>query len=222
MAFCPSCGTPTIAGAAHCGNCGAALPVAYGPPPAAVAPPTVAPAIAAPPIAVAPVALAARKARPTGVTVLAVIQWLWAALLVFYAVIAFVGGSFIADILDDPAARDPSMTDEEYAQFRAMIGPIFVVLGVFCLALAGLATWVGWGMWVGKNWARITHMVLAGIGGGFTAIAALAAMVVSPPLGLVYLLFVAYDVLILWYLTRPAVKEYYVPAAPATPSGPTW
>ena len=85
---------------------------------------------------------------------------------------------------------------------------------MLCLAFAGLSAWIGWGLWVGKNWARITHIVFASIGAGFTAIGAIAVLFAFPPLVVVYVLFGAWYGFLLWYLTRPGVKAWYGPRAP--------
>jgi hypothetical protein len=219
MAFCSNCGVPTVPGAIVCAQCGHALslappPVTYARPPAPTAPAFATPSgfEATPPMS------ARKKSRPVGIAILSVLQWIGAGVLVLYGIVlTFLGPTLLTSL-----RSDQSLTADQQAALEG-IGPLFVALGVMCFAFAGLSIWIGWGLWTGKNWARVTHIVLASVSGGFTAVAAVTALVTLPPLGVVYLLFVAWYAFVIWYCTRPGVKEYYTPVASvATPNAPTW
>ena len=101
---------------------------------------------------------AERGNRPTGVTILAVLQILAG---IAYIAVGLVEGAFVG-----------------------VLSVLFVPLGLFAL-ITGLA------LFTGRNWARI----LAMIGG--------ALDLLDIPVGTII------GIVILWYFTRPEVKEYF-------------
>ncbi len=96
--------------------------------------------------------------RPTGVTILAVLQIL--------AGIAYLAIGLVAGAL------------------AGVLGVLFIPFGLFAL-ITGLA------LFTGKNWARILIMI-----GGVLDL-------IDIPIGTII------GIVILWYFTRPEVKEYF-------------
>ena len=84
------------------------------------------------------------------------------------------------------------------------------VVGVF--GLLGLL--VGWGLWMGKGWARILAIILSGLG-VLAGLAGLALGSIPSVVGLVI------DGLILWYLFRPNVRAFFGRSAQPMPTQPT-
>jgi len=124
------------------------------------------------------------KQRPTGVTVLSVLWFIGAVLLVLFGVLLIAGGSAINAFYGNQLAA------QELALF-AGIGVVFLVFGL-------AAALEGWGLWTGRSWAWWVQVVLSALGVlsilSFTADSILNA---------------AISALILWYLFKPYVKEFF-------------
>ncbi|HEX6880574.1 MAG TPA: hypothetical protein VF135_09430 [Terriglobales bacterium] len=147
--------------------------------------------------------------RPTGVTVIAVINFIGAGLLVFGALAAFFGGAFIGAIIGGGASHSGMG-----AGMGMLIGG---VLGAVLLVFAAISGVVGWGLWGLKEWARIVQIVFAALAVLFRTLSLLLALsqgrIFGLPLALVLL---AYNAWVIWYLIQPHVRVAFVrPAAPA-------
>ena len=85
--------------------------------------------------------MAAPTTRPVGVSIIAVLNWIGGGLLVLLGLIfLFVGSAF--------------------GGFDNIFGGAAIVVMLIVLALAGLAIWVGVGLWRMRPWAHITAIVL--------------------------------------------------------------
>lgn len=82
----------------------------------------------------------------------------------------------------------------------AIFAPIVAILGIPILILGLIGLYIAWGLYRGKDWARILAMITAVI---FVVIGLILLIVI---IGIVPL---ALGVLVLYYLTRPEVKSYY-------------
>ena len=124
------------------------------------------------------------KQRPTGVTVLSILWFVGAVLLVFGGLLLIAGGSAIGAFYGNQIA----------AQELALFAAAGVVVIIFGLA----AALEGWGLWTGRSWAWWVQVVLSALGVlsilSFTADSILDA---------------AISVLVLWYLFKPHVKEFF-------------
>ena len=89
--------------------------------------------------------------RPTGVTILAVLAFIGAGLLVLGALATVLGGVLISNMAS-------------YPQFGMVAGIGSAIFGVIVLGCAALDVIVGVGLWKLKNWARILTIVLIGVG----------------------------------------------------------
>jgi hypothetical protein len=138
--------------------------------------------------------------RPTGVTILAVLAFIGAALLVAAALVSLLAGMLVSTMLS----------------FRmGMIGGVgaaFLVI-FFLLVFAVVDIMVGVGLWKLKNWARIITIVLTAIG-----LLGSVLSIISPFGHMHIFLFVflirrlilaAIYAWILWYLFQPNVKEAF-------------
>jgi hypothetical protein len=135
--------------------------------------------------------------RPTGVTILAVLGFISAGLLVLAALGVLVGGAIIANL----AARP---------QFGMLAGIGGAILGVFFLVLAGFYLAGGIGLWKLQNWARILVIVLCVLGALFNGLGVLTALFHFHVLVVVWrAILVAINVWIAVYLFQPNVKQAF-------------
>lgn len=163
---CPSCGfggpAPAIRAAPPAAPAPYA-PSATGSPHAAGAPPMPLSAPAQP------------RQRPGSVTFLAVIVFIQAGFMALAGLALTLGGTFFGALLADLTAE---------AAVGALVTALFLVVGVVFLALAVLEFFIARGLLRGRNWARITQIVLSFIGclltlgalavGNFTGVLSLA------------------------------------------------
>lgn len=211
---CASCNTPNVAGNVFCVQCGKLVKALGGPqqqpgtqyfpqpappPPARYGggQPTYMPSPQ--PWMTGPMGLPIQKARPLGITILAVLDGLGAAILLLVGLFFLVSGA-AADALLPP--------DADAETFRAL-GP---VLGMVMLVLGGIYGYLAIGLWKGKGWAWTVSLVLQAIGVFFNIIS-LASTGAASVFGLLI------NALVLWYLMRPHVK-YFFDKGPAPVSQP--
>ena len=122
--------------------------------------------------------------RPTGVTILAVLEFI-------VGIIALLGG--LGALVGSAALGFAG---------RGMLSGVFGIFGGVALIFGILALVVGWGMWTGREWAWIVGIVLAVLGlvSGVVQLAFFNASAI---------LQILIDLLILYYLTRPHVKAFF-------------
>jgi hypothetical protein len=135
--------------------------------------------------------------RPTGVTVLAILAFLGAGLMVIAGLVMFAGGAMLA------AALRSSMPG-------GVLAGVTSVIGVFCLLFAALYVVTGIGLWTLKPWGRILTIILVSLGLLFGVIGLLTSMM-HFMIGLVIwrVFWCAIDALILWYMFTPEVKRAF-------------
>jgi hypothetical protein len=140
--------------------------------------------------------------RPTGVTVIAVLDFIGAGFCVIAALLMFMGGSILASILGAAAANGATGTAPA-AGFMASIG---IIAGVIALAFGAFAVLVALGLLKLKNWARVTTIVLSALGllsnlNGFRG--GMSGALAGPIIGL------ALNIWIIWYMLQPNVKAAF-------------
>jgi len=124
------------------------------------------------------------RVRPTGVTILAVLEFLIGFFSLLGGLVAVAGAAFVG--LVGVAAL---------AVVALALGVFLVIIGIFSLL-------IGYGLWTGKSWAWTVGVIFSilGIIGG---IISLATGNTGSIVGLIL------QVLIIYYLTRPYVKTYF-------------
>lgn len=124
--------------------------------------------------------------RPLGITILA-------ALMMIFGIVMFLIGLFItvvSPMIHEMLGRGFMFS---YMQMLFMvIGPILVISGLISFVL-------GFGLWKGKNWARILTII-------FNVIS-LIFNIFSLPQGIIGLVI---NIIIIYYLTRENVKQYFI------------
>jgi hypothetical protein len=128
------------------------------------------------------------RTRPTGVTILAILEIIGAILSLLGAVFFFTIGA-LAGVA--PAAGP--------------LGGLFAVIGVafggLLLILALIGFVLAYGFWTGKGWAWILGIIFSIIG----IIIGLASIIGNPA----SIVGIIINVLIIYYLTRPHVKAWF-------------
>lgn len=140
--------------------------------------------------------------RPTGVTVISVLNFIGAALYLLAALGIFVGGAFFAQVAKSSAQGGAGVT--------AMIAGLGAVLGVIFIVGGGLCLFVGIGLWKLANWARILEIVLLVLGllfGLFGLLGSLTNFHAGPLVWQVVIM--AIQIWIIVYLFKPNVKQAF-------------
>jgi hypothetical protein len=129
------------------------------------------------------------RIRPKGVTALAVLQ----ILLGLGALLMGAGSVMLMGMAGAYAPTAP-------LEASGMLGALSGVMGIIFLLVAVISFVVAWGYLAGKPWARIVGIVFAALDGlyGLT----------SMPGGLLTVVIAA---LMIYYLTRPTIIEWFSP-----------
>jgi uncharacterized membrane protein (DUF2068 family) len=134
--------------------------------------------------------------RPTGVTILSILNFVGSGVYLLVAAGAFMGGSaFLA----------------ASAEMRGQFGwGIFTLIGAVCLVFAGLALAVGIGLWKLLKWGRVLQIVLLFLFLGFQVLAAIGAMMhFNPGRVLFRVIIMGIEAWILSYLFKAHVKQAF-------------
>jgi uncharacterized membrane protein len=139
------------------------------------------------------------RKRPTGVTILAILEILGGILelvlaLGFFAIAVLIN---VADVRAQIGTSVPDWVLNNAPLFFGALGVFFLIMAVVSLLLA-------WAFLKGKNWARILaiiFLVLSIIGNviGIIGGVSIVTVVISILLPLI----------IVWYLFRPNVKQWF-------------
>lgn len=146
--------------------------------------------------------------RPTGVTILAILDFIGAAFCLLGGIGMILGGGFMATMM--------SQQGQGGAGAAGIMAGLGAAAGVFIIIIGGVAALVGFGLWKLKGWARIVSIVLAGIGGALQLLGLLGSLAHFNLFAVVWSLFwIAIDALIIWYLLKPEVKAAFQPPSQA-------
>lgn len=140
--------------------------------------------------------------RPTGVTVIAILQFIGAGFMVLGGFGLMLGMGMLGTVL---AQRG----NGGMAGMGVLAG-MGAVLGVVVLFFAAIEGLIAWGMWNLKSWARIVTIVFAGLGGAFQALGLMASLIHFHIFGLLWnALWLGVNGLIIWYLVQPEVVQAF-------------
>lgn len=142
--------------------------------------------------------------RPTGVTVIAVLDFIGAGFCVIAALLMFMGGSILASLLGAAVAANGAPGAAPAAGIMVSIG---IIAGVIVLCFGVLAVFVALGLLKLKNWARITTIVLAALG----LLSSLRNLIAAFHGGgmVVTIIILAYYIWVIWYMLQPNVKAAF-------------
>lgn len=140
--------------------------------------------------------------RPTGVTVIAILQFLCAGVLVLGGLVFTLGMSAMSAVL--------AQRGNASGVGMGMLAGMGAAIGVVMILFAVLYGAVGYGMWNLKNWARIVTLVFTFIGAGIYLIGFMASLLHFNILGLFWdTLWLGVHGLIIWYLLQPGVAQAF-------------
>jgi uncharacterized membrane protein (DUF2068 family) len=148
-----------------------------------------------------------QKSRPSGVSVISVLEGVVSFFLLFGGFAFLAVSSFLtAGGWTQIPEEDLLSALEQMPWAASFIGlPVFaitsallLVIGITFIVLAGLGFIMTWGLWNGKNWARVITIILSGI----SVVLSLFSLPGS-------LLSIIINLTILYYLMQPYIKEYY-------------
>jgi len=138
--------------------------------------------------------------RPTGVTVLAILNFLGAACMVIFGLL-FMLGLGLAGMGAGSSGEGGAM---------ALLLGLGAVAGVIFLVFAAVAIVVGIGLWRLRNWARILTIVLAAISLLPLLPGLLMSMLSIEIFTMMFqLAFAAFYGWIIWYMLQPHVKRAF-------------
>ena len=136
------------------------------------------------------------SSRPLGVAILSVLSIIGGIIYVVGGVVLFsLGGFLISFFLIE--GNVSSMNGIPFT-FMGLLQGLMMVVSIIVIIIGIMAILVGYGLWTGKEWARILTIVFSIFGiifGIFTL-----------PTGIIVILI---DVIIIWYLTRPHVVDWF-------------
>lgn len=144
--------------------------------------------------------------RPTGVAVLAILAAIGGILCLIGAVVLGIlsteMATFIESIMEQYGAVAIPGIGEFIETIVLAIAAVAAIIGILVLIDA-------YGLWIGAGWAWWLTIILSilGIIGGL----------LSLPVGIISIII---DVLIIYYFTRPYVKEFFGMATPSPPPPP--
>ena len=137
--------------------------------------------------------------RPTGVTLIAVLDFVFGGFFVIGGVGLMLGGGVIAAMMKQSGGQGAGI----FAALGAAAGIGVLIAAVICIV-------IGIGLWKLQNWARFVTIGLAGISGLFQLIGLLGTLAHFNMFALVWGGFwLAIDVLIVWYLLQPQVAAAF-------------
>lgn len=146
--------------------------------------------------------------RPTGITILAILGFLFGLLMAGLAALMFVGGAFLGTMLGAAAAEGGEAAAG--AGMAGMLVGFGAVIGGVMLVFAILYFAVGYGLWKLKNWARWITIILSGLGAVLGVLGLLGSLLAFEIISLVFqLVFLAIYAWILWYMFQSHVKEAF-------------
>jgi Predicted membrane protein (DUF2127). len=133
------------------------------------------------------------KTRPTGVTVLAILEIIGGIFSLLAAAALFALGALVGGVGMEMGEELPGLGFLAGA-LAALLGGVFIITGLVAFLLA-------YGFWTGKGWAWILGIVFSIIG-----IVLGVVSLIGNPASIVGILI---NIVIIYYLTRPHVKEWF-------------
>ena len=192
MPLCKYCGKEITAEASFCPNCGAAIAV-------------VASSTTITQRAIEPSYL---KTRPLGIMIITILEGI-VSFFIFISSLALLGltaylstrgwGNIPVDELQRAFQQMPWASTFASIPLLTLTTTLFAVLGVILLIVAIVGFIMMWGLWTGKRWAWYITIFLQGLS-AILGILSLPGSIVS----------IIINCGIIYYLTRPYVKTYYL------------
>ncbi|HEX3091140.1 MAG TPA: hypothetical protein VHW72_00880 [Candidatus Angelobacter sp.] len=141
--------------------------------------------------------------RPTGVTVIAVLDFLGTGFCLLIGLGMILGGGFLASWINQQGGQGS-------AGAAGIMAGLGAAAGVFIIIIGGVCAVLGIGLWKVKEWGRIVNMILWGLGGLLQVLGLLGTLAHFTVLGFLWNVFwLAVDAFVVWYLLKPEVKAAF-------------
>jgi hypothetical protein len=102
------------------------------------------------------------RAAPTGVKIISVLEYISSAVFILMGVLLLIVGIVInADPTKIQLPNEVLSNFPDMGSFLVYLGPLLIALGVVLMLLSILSFFVAYGLWKGKNWARIMEIVFS-------------------------------------------------------------
>jgi hypothetical protein len=175
---CPRCGAEINRDDIFCGNCGAKIDE-FG--------------------AVKSEKPTGTKRRPTGVTIIAILN-------ILGGIVGLIAGFGMMALSGEFQYYLSYLSDEEAALVSIMVG----ILGMVFIIIGFIDLVIGYGLWTLKGWARMAAIIMAiiGIVGNIGATIGMMSIGAADIIGSV-ILPVLISGIIIWYLSKPNIKEVF-------------
>jgi len=148
--------------------------------------------------------------RPLGVATLAVIDIIGGILAIIGGLFYIIVGGYLVAYLET-FTGPLGIVGGGLVAIATTTGVVILVVGIIAIVL-------GWGLWSGREWARIIAIIFSIIGLLFGVLVLLVAIGAA---GLFGIVIIAIYAIVVYYLTRPHVKAFFTrqvvrvpPAAP--------
>jgi hypothetical protein len=143
--------------------------------------------------------------RPTGVTVIAILDFLGAGLSILGGLGLMLGGGFIATLINQQGGQGS-------AGAAGILAGIGAAVGVFCLIIAAIEIVLAVGLLKLKEWARIVTIVLTAIFGALGLLGLLGSFIHFNLFATaIRICILAVQAFIIMYLLKPEVKAAFQP-----------
>jgi len=140
--------------------------------------------------------------RPTGVVVIAILDFLGAGFCILMVVAMMLGGGFLASFINQGGQGN--------AEAAGILAGVGVMMGVFCLIAAAIDVVLAVGLLKLKEWARIVTIILTGIFGALVLLGLLSGFVHFHLVATVIRICVlAIQAFVIMYLLKPEVKAAF-------------
>jgi uncharacterized membrane protein (DUF2068 family) len=158
--------------------------------------------------------------RPTGVTILGILFVIAGAFALLGGIATLVAIPFVANVNPNVIGNNelqlngqqPLLTPSEQTALTQGSGSIFTVLGALLIPLGIASLVVAYGLFKGKSWAWLVAVVLSTIGLVVNVISLVTANMGAITGALVG---IAINAIVLYYLSRRNVRQYFGKVAAA-------
>jgi uncharacterized membrane protein (DUF2068 family) len=134
--------------------------------------------------------------RPTGATVISVIDGILAVLLLLVGVLLMVGGSLLGGVVGNQAdVENAAGLGAVFAGVGIVFGVIVVLIGLLYLAIA-------YGVWKGRSWSWMLGMIVSIIAIVFGVLGLAGGVSLSSIISL------ALPIIVVYFLMQPEVKRW--------------
>lgn len=141
--------------------------------------------------------------RPTGVTIIAILDFLGAGLCILGGLGMMLGGGFIATLINQQGGQAG-------AGAAGILAGIGVMVGIFCLIIAAVDIILAVGLLKLKEWARIVTIVLTAIFGALGVLGLLTSFIHFNLFAtIIRVCVLAIQAFIIMYLLKPEVKAAF-------------